>query len=51
MIDKDKEADLPIAEQNKVRMERQTKRILGGRKAESGVASQTQRQWEMNMLC
>ena len=44
-----KEADWLIAEQNKVRKENQTRRILEGKKVESGVAIQIQREQEMNM--
>lgn len=46
-----KKADWPIAEHNRLGQESQTGRMLGGRRAESGVTSQTQREQEVNVPC
>lgn len=44
-----KEADWSIAEKN-VRQESNTRRVLGGRRAESRVASQMQKEQEKDIL-
>lgn len=45
-----KEAEWPIAEQNMVRQENQTRGMLGGGGSETGVDSQTQGE-EMSASC